>query len=410
MLRKIIIVLVVTLATASIAFAETTGPCPPTGIAKGEYAICLSSLDNKIHVYRDNADLGVVANGSAYSSSTEVTATTPPTAEKPPEARKPHVFLLNDNMFTYEFSSWFRDPFIATYDNSGNPIKANNISKHVVTFKHVDVGNKLGDNTFVMQYLSSNHINPTSTDHFHDNMTVGAKDVYMTFRHNFGLSRLTNKDLSWGPIKDVLVTFGFDFGSKNDDFSNQRRSPMFGPGVAFKVPNHGYWNIVAMWTREWNQEGTDVTSYRYCTVISTTDCQSNPGFATGYVKPMPTTWGQPIEYDNSYTIQSSWGVPFALGKALMSFEGFAVFNGTKGYGAPELQPFTGGHVWTQKGTKPETIIRPTLYYNFGKAFGESHNWQIGVGYEYWNNLFGVDHHKYPGTLENAPFLSLNIHL
>jgi len=178
---------------------------------------------------------------------------------------------------------------------------------------------------------------------------------------------------------------------------------MVGAGLQFKVPNHGYWNVAAMWTKEWNNEGTDVTEWRYCNTTNTA-CQSTQHFP--YVVPYTSKWGQPIDYANTYTIQTNWGIPFALGKALMSFEGFATFNGTKGYGAPELGA---NQVWTQKGTKPELIIRPVLNLNVGRFLDESHIWTIGVGYEYWNNLFGVDHHKYLGALQNAPFVQLGIH-
>jgi len=431
MFRKVMLILAVTLAicTAPMAFAQgqttagaVAGVCPPPNTAPGEYSVCLNTAENKIHIFQDGKDLGAVATNAVVASVAALkgqpagNAVAETAEQKAPEPTptKPRMFLVNDNMFSYSFSPYYRDPLIG--DFAAN--KAYNIAKHVVEFKHVDVGNRFGDNTFVMSYLSSNHINPTSAEHFHDNITIGAKDVYMTYRHMMWFGQLLGKDLSKGFIKDYGITFGADFGSKNDDFSNQRRSPMVGPSVSFKVPNHGYWNLAAMWTREWNQEGTDVTEWRYCNGASTANCQPAPGpvFLQGnpvpviYNVPVPSKWGQKIVYANTYTFQTSWGIPFALGKAPMEFDGFGVFNGSKGYGAPELTPFTGGHVWTQKGTKPETIIRPVLEYNFGSLFGEGHKYQIGIGYEYWNNLFGVDHHKYYGALQNAPFIQLKIHL
>jgi len=60
----------------------------------------------------------------------------------------------------------------------GLSLPAKNIMKNVVHFVHVDLGNKLGDNLFSMQYLMDNRANPTSVPFFHDNTHVGSKDVY----------------------------------------------------------------------------------------------------------------------------------------------------------------------------------------------------------------------------------------
>lgn len=336
--------------------------------------------------------------------------------KKAPEAKpKPHAFTMTDNSFSYTYGATYREPFVAVYDAQGNPVKAKNVAKNSVTFKHVDIGNKWGDNLFVMQYLMSNRQNPVSSDHYHDSLEVGAKDVYMTMRHNVSLSRLfPSKKFSFGPVSDVLITMGADFGVKNDDFSSQRRSPFIGPGLAFKVPNHGFATLSAMWTREWNNEGTDITSYWAAPNVTS-----------------PKTWGQPVVYDPSYSIQAAWGVPVTIGKEMVMFEGFGTFNGSKGYTAWQMpKPFaynaaahaatpcgtgTNPNCWYRIGTKPETLIHATVKYNVGKFFGEGHNWQIGAGYEWWNNKFGVDHkqtvpQKQLGTIANTPFVELTIHL
>lgn len=320
-----------------------------------------------------------LTTASAQKTDAQPVADTPPQTTPP---KKPHAFLVNENVFKYWVGGSFREPYV----NDGR-----NLTKHIVEFAHVDKGNRLGDNVFDMQYLMSNHLNPVGE--LHGNLENGAKDVYMTYRHDLSLNRLfkTNR-FKFGLIQDVMLEAGADFGSKNDDFSNQRRSPMVGPAVSLKVPNHGYWNLAAMWTKEWNEEGTDITSYFPGTTI-------------------PATWGKKVVYDSTYTIQTSWGVPFALGKAPFSFEGFGVFNGAKGYQAGTLVAFAPG-VYREfvNGTKPETILHPEILYNIGSLLGEGHVYQIGVGYEWWNNKFGVDHHKAPGALANTPFLIVQVHL
>jgi hypothetical protein len=257
----------------------------------------------------------------------------------------------------------------------------------------------------------------------------------MTFRHDIVLDRLVNKNLGIGPIKNWIITVGADFGSKNDDFANQRRSPMIGPGVNFKVPNGGYLKINAMWTREWNNEGTDVTSWYYTnpsTGLSAIDAPSGTCPEPNCLVPSPHAWGQKVVYSpRELTFQAGWGVPFALGKALITFEGFSTLNTAKGYGAAQLIPFTVSGFFSppsyyHAGTRPEWISDGLLLYNIGALFGSGHNWQIGVGYEYWHNMFGVGQdtpgvpNAIPGVpnasdqcfscIENSVFTTVAIHL
>jgi len=293
------------------------------------------------------------------------------------------AFTFQDNSISYWYGNSFREPFV----NNGK-----NIAKNVIEFTHVDIGNKLGDNFFSVQYLMSNRSDPASQQIYHDNTAVGAKDAYFTVYHDVMLNRIANtKRFEFGPIKDVFITVGGHFNTKNSDFGAQRRSPMIGPGVAFKVPHHGFLKLNAMWTKEWNEEGTDITSL-------------NP------ITHGPATWGKRVVYDSSYVITAGWSYPFKVRMAPFSFEGWGYFGGEKGHTAGTLIPYQPQVPVQYMGTKPETILHPKLMYNLGSLFGERHVYQIGFGYEYWNNKFGVDHHKAPGALANTPFGELTIHL
>jgi len=359
------------------------------------------------------------------------------------EVKRPAQFLIQDNEFRYEFSSWYRDPFIenSNYKQSGAFVTcsqgqylcpAKNLPKNVVGFTHVDLGNKLGDNVLDVQLMMDNKSNPVSVGYYHDSTNVGSKDFYVTFRHDIVIDRIVNKDLGIGPIKNWVLEVGADLSEKNDDFGNQRRSPMIGPGVNFKVPNGGYWKVVAMWTREWNNEGTDVTSFYYTNDSTGAIAIDAPAGAcpagNPYCQiPSPRTWGQKVVYSpREVTIQTGWGLPFALGKTPWIFEGWSTLNTAKGYGAPQLVPFTGPGfyspvVYYKQGTRPESYSHARVMYNFGSLFGKGHLWQIGVGYEYWHNEFGVPQEPPISTVPNAtyqcnscigntPFLSLAIHL
>jgi hypothetical protein len=334
-----------------------------------------------------------------------------------------HAFQIQDNAFSYIYSDSMRDPYTTKADD---PTKPQNIVKNGVDFNHIDIGSKFGDNMFNAEFLVSSKADAASTAYYHDATQSGALDAYYTYRHNMPFNRLFNTNkFNFGPVKDVYGWFGFDWGSKNNDGANMKREPMAGLGVSIKVPNRGYWNVYAGWTREWNQEGADVTSYLYTTDYQTYYTYSeavaqnpyNPYYIYSFTA-VPNKWGQPMVYAQEGTFQTSWGIPFSLGKAFMSFEGFGVLNTSKGYGALTLQSYKDPSLassWTRAGTKPELILRPQILYNFGRLFGPGHNWQIGAGYEYWNNMFGVDHHihnEYTNStsLQNAPFLDLTIHL
>ena len=102
---------------------------------------------------------------------------------------KPATFIIQDNEFRYWYSSWFSDPYITNPETG----KAQKIAKNVIEFVHVDLGNKLGDNTFDVQYLMDNTTNPVSVPYFHDNDRAGSKDVYFTYRHDLVLDRIFNR-------------------------------------------------------------------------------------------------------------------------------------------------------------------------------------------------------------------------
>ena len=351
------------------------------------------------------------------------------------EITKPHAFLIQDNEFRYENSSWYRDPFISVNCSYAavHTCPAANLAKNVLGFTHVDLGNKLGDNVFDVQLMMDNKSNPVSVAYFHDSPNAGSKDFYVTFRHDLVIDRLVNKDLGVGPIKNWLIEVGADLAEKNDDFANQRRSPMVGPGVNFKIPNGGYWKVVAMWTREWNNEGTDVTSWSYTAPDTGLSSINSPAACdeSGCI-PSPHTWGQKVVYSpREVTIQTGWGVPFALGKAPIIFEGWSTLNTAKGYGAQQLVPYTGSGFFSTSAyynmaTRPESYTHARIMYNFGSLLkeGGTHVWQIGVGYEYWHNEFGVGQdspvpdslgfakgtYQCTSCIGNTPFLSLDIHL
>ena len=262
---------------------------------------------------------------------------------------------FQDNVFRYWYSNDFREP---------DTNKGENITKNILSFTHVDAGNSLGNNFLNVDMLKSNAGDPTASISGHS--TTGATEVYIVYRHDVSLnSAYKTKKFAFGPVRDVLITAGVDLNTKNTTFAPEKRMPVFGPTFALKIPK-GFWDVSFLWDKEWN----------------------NNGYAH-----------HGVEFHSAAMLTTAWGIPlFKIAKAPVSFEGFGLLNSTKG-------PDAFGN-----GTKPETLLHPKVMYNFGKLIGEKHNWQIGAGYEWWNNKFGNDNHNNPGSCAHAPFVELAIHL
>jgi hypothetical protein len=276
---------------------------------------------------------------TANVSQLQAAAETPTVQPK----KQRRVFTFTDDNVSWMYGTHFVEPY-AGHGPTNNI--ANLIPKNGIDYQHIDGGNKYGDNFLDITLLIANKQNSVSVAYFHSNPANGSMDFYTTFRHDIFPSRLFNtKPLSFGPIADVALTVGADIAAKNDDFSNERKSPMVGPSIIFKAPNHGVIKVSAMWTREWNEEGTDITSWGL----------------DGY----PKTWGKQVTYDPTYTIQAVWHIPFAVGRVPLTLRGFGVFNGSKGHNAGTL-PAPGAQVVYQ-GTKPETLLAPELMWTFGNT-------------------------------------------
>jgi hypothetical protein len=262
---------------------------------------------------------------------------------------------FQDNSIRYWYSSDFRE---------SDTNKGENISKNILSFTHVDGGNKLGNNFLNVDLLRSNHTDPANNA-----PNTGATEVYIVYRHDVSLGKTFNsKKFAFGPIKDVLITAGTDLNTKNTTFAPEKRMLVLGPTVAVKVPK-GFWDISLLWDKEWNNNGIPLS------------------FVT-----------HSVTFDSALMVSTAWGIPFKVGKAPFSFEGFGLLNSSKGKDG------------FGNGTKPETLLHPKLMYNVGSLFHEKHNYSIGVGYEYWNNKFGNDNHANPGSCAHAPFIEAAIHL
>jgi nucleoside-specific outer membrane channel protein Tsx len=281
-----------------------------------------------------------------------------------------HSQNWNDNQLRYWYGSDFREPGVT-----------HSIAKNIFSYTHTDGGNILGNNFLNVDFLKSNTTDPAASS-----LGTGAQEVYVVYRHDVSLSRVTGKKLSFGPVRDLFVEAGVDLNTKNTAFAPAKRMPVAGPGVAFKIPHHGFLNVSVLWNKEWNNNGL----------------ATNGNFGKG----------APVTFDSAVMLSSAWRIPINIGGTSvshegtikhsipLSFEGFASVNSPKGRDG-----------FGNK-TAVETLLHPKLMYNIGSVFSEKRNVQIGVGYEYWKNKFGNDH-SLPfqhGDIARAPFGELVFHI
>ncbi|WP_417583691.1 hypothetical protein [Nitrincola sp.] len=241
------------------------------------------------------------------------------------------AFNWSDTFIGYRYGSEFTEP--------GN---TNDIRKNVLTLGHAS-GYDYGQNFFNLDMLQSDKKDAASGS---DN---GATEFYLTYRHQLYISKLLDADFSFGPVKDVSLTAGFDLNTKNTAFAPRKR--MFVVGPTFKMDVPGFMDVSFLAAYETNHCGLSA-------------CGA-PGNTND------------IDFDPYYLMSIAWGIPFEIKGAPLRFQGFANFISSKGDNNFGNE------------TKPETLIRPALMLDVGRyVLGRDNTLRVGVGYEYWRNKFG----------------------
>ncbi|MCS5516763.1 hypothetical protein NWF32_22915 [Pseudomonas qingdaonensis] len=159
-----------------------------------------------------------------------------------------------------------------------------------------------------------------------------------------------DRPLAFGPVKDVALTLGLDWNTKNNAFQSRKRMILIGPTLKFALPA-GFLDLSLFYAREWNHCGLD-------------SCRQ-PGNHSR------------MAFDPFYQLNLTWGIPFALGSLPMKFQGFYSYSGEK------------GDDYRRNPTADEQLMRTSLMLDAGAVLGGARNtvW-IGPGYEYWRNKFG----------------------
>ncbi|WP_254874785.1 helix-turn-helix domain-containing protein [Pseudomonas aeruginosa] len=129
------------------------------------------------------------------------------------------------------------------FTNPNNPDK---FAKRIYSFTHAD-GYRYGSNFFNLDvFLSDNRDPRKGTDH-------GGSEVYAVYRHQLYASRVFDRPLSTGLVKDYAFTLGFDASRNNNLASAKKRALVFGPTLKFNGP--GVLDLSLLYYREKNHFG-----------------------------------------------------------------------------------------------------------------------------------------------------------
>ncbi len=160
------------------------------------------------------------------------------------------------------------------------------------------------------------------------------------------LGKLLGRDFRTGPLRDVSLALGVNWGDKSTG-ANPR---IFLPGVTlnFDVPGFAFFDLSLLGYLDRGRfNGVETT------------CNAD-----------------------SWQITPTWKRPFRLGALSLSFEGFVDVIGAHG------------------SCTRQVVAQPQLRLDLGDLWGQPGKVYAGVEYQYWHNKFGIDglHEHLPQAL------------
>lgn len=253
---------------------------------------------------------------------------------------------FSDTFIGYRYSSSYTEPGIAQ-----------DVPKHIVQLGHFSTY-KYGTNFFSLDILRSLENDPACCGPD----ASQAQELYLTYKHALSYSKVTGSKLSLGPIRDGLLMFGFDAGTKDTRFAPRPLKLVIGPAVSFALPA-GFLEVSLLAYKESNNNG----------IV-----------------------GREVDFDPTWQLGAAWAVPFTLGTSAV-FKGFVSITGEKGKDG------------FGNDTATETLLRTSVQWDLGVLAGLNKGTVFaGVGYEYWKNKFG-NQPSVPGSKTSAPTLHAEWH-
>ena len=258
------------------------------------------------------------------------------------------------NSVTYWYGTGYHTPFVLK-PKSSHPA---NIVRNSIEYKHTDFW-KMGSNFVDVMLAKSNMAEPSAGG------GDGAFEAYVTLRSTFGLNQITGtRAFKFGPVRDTAIEVGANLETKNSAFAPSERTIYLGPNFQFAIPR-GYLNLGLHYRKEWNYEGI---------------------------------LGKSENYHPNFNIEPSWMIPFSIGKAQLSYAGFAEYNTEKGTDSFGTQ------------SAPEFLFRSTVAVDLGTLMlNRAQLVELNAGVWYWHNEYGKPSSA-PGSSQTAPIIGLTFHL
>ena len=222
-------------------------------------------------------------------------------------------------------------------------INGESISKTIYSFTHVS-GDKLGRNLVSGDLLQSDGSDPSVGG------GGGAQEFYGLYRRSFSLSKISDKPMGFGPVKDINLVGRADMQTKNTQFAPRSRKVMTGVSVEFDVAK-GYVEAGLYAYSETNHNGI---------------------------------LGKDVSFDGTYMVDVTWMQPFNIGIP-------AAWRGTFSHTGPK------GKDGFNADTKAESRLFTSVMFDIGSKTGLA----VGVAAEVWRNKYGNNDVTTQGAKQNA---------
>ena len=223
----------------------------------------------------------------------------------------------------------------------GKNFKVNPGTQQTVTFEHAD-GWKYGDTFFFLDRIFYQGAKDANN---------GPNTYYGEFTPRLSFGKIFDQDLSFGPVKDVLLALTYEFGEGDTE------AYLIGPGFDLNVPGFDYFQL---------------NFYH-----RTTD-GSRPG-------------------DHVWQITPVWAYTLPLGNSNVLIDGY--------------MDWVVDNDVNRRGTYQANLhFNPQVKYDLGKALhlGEKQLY-VGIEYDYWKNKYGIKNSDAFTTNQNTASFLVKVH-
>jgi nucleoside-specific outer membrane channel protein Tsx len=250
--------------------------------------------------------------------------------------------------------------------NPGEEKGGRNVNKIIVNVGHFDVWD-CGSNFINVDILFSNANEPAN------NSAGGSTEFYAVYRGQFSPDKIFGINTKIGPFDAINFEIGGDAEGENTQFAPAKRLLVAGPNFHVALPA-GFLTIGVHISKEWNNNG-----FSNC---------PNACFVRG----------GPVDFNATPEFEIVCLYPLAFTNLPLDFRGFANFvlpKGRDGFGNQ---------------TVTEILARPQFQLDIGKVLSNKpHKPDLYLAVELWDNKFGNNHSKVPGSQQVAPTIGIEYH-